>query len=97
VLIYWFTTNVWTMGQQFWVIRRNPVPGSPAYAAWEKRKQEQRARGGLLGGLIGGSKATANGTVVDGAADGAATETAKAPPTKRVQPQRLPRSKRKGR
>ena len=30
VLIYWFTTNVWTMGQQFWVIRNNPQPGTPA-------------------------------------------------------------------
>jgi YidC/Oxa1 family membrane protein insertase len=97
VLIYWFTTNVWTMGQQFWVIRRNPVPGSPAFEAWEKRKQEQRAKGGLLGGLIGGNKATANGTVVDGKVVDGATEPAKAPATKRVQPQRVPRSKRKGR
>ena len=26
VLIYWFTSNLWTMGQQFYVIRRNPAP-----------------------------------------------------------------------
>jgi YidC/Oxa1 family membrane protein insertase len=39
VLIYWLTTNLWTMGQQFYVIRNNPTPGSPAYAAWEARKQ----------------------------------------------------------
>ena len=24
VLIYWFTTNLWSMGQQFYVIRNNP-------------------------------------------------------------------------
>jgi len=31
VLIYWSTTNFWTWGQQFYVIKRNPTPGSPAY------------------------------------------------------------------
>jgi YidC/Oxa1 family membrane protein insertase len=38
VLIYWFTSNLWTMAQQFYVIRRNPAPGTPAYDAWEARK-----------------------------------------------------------
>ncbi len=44
VLIYWFTTNVWTMGQQFYVIRNNPQPGSPAYEKWEARKKEKADR-----------------------------------------------------
>jgi YidC/Oxa1 family membrane protein insertase len=39
VLIYWFTSNLWTMGQQFYVIRRNPAPGTPAYQAWEARRR----------------------------------------------------------
>ncbi|MCW2811676.1 MAG: putative rane protein, partial [Friedmanniella sp.] len=39
VLIYWFTSNLWTMGQQFYVIRRNPAPGTPAYDAWEQRRK----------------------------------------------------------
>jgi YidC/Oxa1 family membrane protein insertase len=39
VLIYWFTSNLWTMGQQFYVIRRNPAPGTPAYEAWEARRR----------------------------------------------------------
>ena len=39
VLIYWFTSNLWTMAQQFYVIRRNPAPGTPAYAAWEERRR----------------------------------------------------------
>ena len=29
VLIYWLTTNLWSMGQQWYVIRNNPAPGSP--------------------------------------------------------------------
>ena len=33
VLIYWTTSNLWTMGQQFYVIRNNPVPGTPAAKA----------------------------------------------------------------
>ena len=33
VLIYWFTTNVWSMCQQFYVIRRMPAPGSAAEKA----------------------------------------------------------------
>lgn len=42
VLIYWLVTNVWTMGQQFFVIQRMPAPGSPA----EKALMERRARQG---------------------------------------------------
>ncbi|MEU9372389.1 membrane protein insertase YidC [Streptomyces sp. NPDC048255] len=30
VLVYWLTTNVWTMGQQMYVISQNPTPGSLA-------------------------------------------------------------------
>lgn len=37
VLIYWLTTNVWTMGQQMYVIRNNPTPGSKAQAAYLER------------------------------------------------------------
>ncbi|UIJ35575.1 membrane protein insertase YidC [Allobranchiibius sp. GilTou73] len=42
VLIYWLTTNLWTMGQQFYVIRRMPAPGSAAEKALEERR---RAKG----------------------------------------------------
>jgi YidC/Oxa1 family membrane protein insertase len=44
VLFYWTTTNVWTMGQQFYVIRRNPAPGTPAFDAKVAR---DRAKGRL--------------------------------------------------
>ena len=43
VLIYWLTTNLWTMGQQFYVIRRNPTPGSAAAEALDKRRAERSA------------------------------------------------------
>ena len=38
VLIYWSTTNLWTWGQQYYVIKRNPTPGSPAYEELQKKK-----------------------------------------------------------
>ncbi|MEU1345729.1 membrane protein insertase YidC [Streptomyces sp. NPDC005775] len=34
VLVYWLTTNVWTMGQQMYVINQNPTPGSKAQDAY---------------------------------------------------------------
>ncbi|GAA5048490.1 membrane protein insertase YidC [Streptomyces similanensis] len=37
VLVYWLTTNVWTMGQQMFVIRNNPTPGSKAQASYLER------------------------------------------------------------
>jgi YidC/Oxa1 family membrane protein insertase len=37
VLVYWLTTNLWTMGQQMYVIRQNPTPGSKAQAAFLER------------------------------------------------------------
>ena len=42
VLIYWSTTNLWTWGQQFYVIKRNPTPGSPA---WEELQKKKIAKG----------------------------------------------------
>jgi len=33
VITYWLTSNFWTMGQQFIVIRNMPTDGSPAYHA----------------------------------------------------------------
>ncbi|MGA5560137.1 membrane protein insertase YidC [Streptomyces platensis] len=45
VLVYWLTTNVWTMGQQMFVIRRNPTPGSKAF---EERQERLRAAGKIV-------------------------------------------------
>jgi YidC/Oxa1 family membrane protein insertase len=78
VLIYWMTTNLWTMGQQFYVIRNNPQPGTPAFDAWEARKAEKTARKAVKKGDV---------AVVE------VVEEAPAP-VPRVQPKRQPKSKR---
>ena len=41
VLIYWSTTNLWTWGQQYYVIKRNPTPGSPAYEELQRKKADK--------------------------------------------------------
>ena len=41
VLLYWLTTNVWSMGQQFYVIRRLPAPGSAAERALHARQERK--------------------------------------------------------
>ena len=42
--IYWFTSNLWTMGQQYIVIHNMPTPGSEA---WRARQERLRAKGKL--------------------------------------------------
>ena len=63
VLIYWTVSNLWTMGQQFYVIRRNPAPGTPAAKAKEQRDAEKAARKGIVASpeaaVEGGATATA--------------------------------------
>ncbi|BCW47655.1 membrane protein insertase YidC [Arthrobacter sp. StoSoilB5] len=81
VLIYWTTTNLWTMGQQFFVIRRMPTPGSPAAKALEERRA---AKG--LPPLLGGKKK-------DDDAEAAAAAAAAEIRAQRVQPQRKNRKK----
>ena len=61
VLIYWFTTNLWSMGQQFYD-QEQPQPGTPAFEAKEAarreggeegRPQERRVGGGRYRGGVG--------------------------------------------
>jgi YidC/Oxa1 family membrane protein insertase len=52
VLIYWSTTNLWTWGQQFYVIKRNPTPGSPAYEELQKKRAHKaKAEGKDIEGI----------------------------------------------
>lgn len=44
VMFYWLTSNIWTMCQQFLVIRNMPTPGSDAF----KAREERLARKGKL-------------------------------------------------
>ena len=46
VLFYWTTSNLWTMGQQFYVIRNNPAPGTAAAKAKEDRDRAKAAKHG---------------------------------------------------
>ncbi|MDX3001261.1 membrane protein insertase YidC [Kribbella solani] len=87
VLIYWFVSNLWTMGQQFYVIRRNPAPGTPAYDAMQERKRHHNVRHGKPADE--GVPGTA------GADTDTATETDRRP-AQRQQPKRQSRSDRRG-
>ncbi|WP_062314280.1 membrane protein insertase YidC [Demequina rhizosphaerae] len=44
VLIYWTTTNLWTLGQQWYVIRNNPTPGSEAERIHKERLAAKAAK-----------------------------------------------------
>ncbi|KGA10333.1 MAG: membrane protein OxaA [actinobacterium acAMD-2] len=86
VLIYWLTTNLWTMGQQFYVIRNNPTPGTPAEAAYNERQAIKAARGGSLI-----QRVTGRGPVVSNEP----VEQIEEPKVVRQQPKRKPKSARK--
>lgn len=100
VLFYWTTSNLWTMGQQFYVIRRNPAPGTPAYEAKQEREAAKARRKGEpveeqtepdadVEGASAGSAGTTGST-----GDGQATS-GRASSAGRQQPQRQSRSARK--
>lgn len=83
VLFYWTTSNLWTMCQQFYVIRNNPAPGTPAAKAKQERDAAKRQRKGLPDPA----------TPIEVKAD---PETPKPPePPKRQQPKNQTRSQRK--
>ncbi|WP_425576884.1 membrane protein insertase YidC [Nocardioides conyzicola] len=46
VLFYWTTSNLWTMGQQFYVIRNNPAPGTAAEKAKAERDRAKAEKHG---------------------------------------------------
>ncbi|MEV6394935.1 membrane protein insertase YidC [Streptomyces sp. NPDC051907] len=50
VLVYWLTTNVWTMGQQMYVINQNPTPGSKAQDNYLQRLLKSVASHGEVRG-----------------------------------------------
>jgi YidC/Oxa1 family membrane protein insertase len=104
VLLYWLTTNVWSMGQQFYVIRRNPAPGSPAYDDLQRRKAEKAARAAAHGhappatgtatAVEGGPTPPVDGTPGgDGSPNGSVNGQPK-PSRQRQQPKKQPKRKR---
>ncbi len=46
LLLYWTTSNLWTMGQQFFVIRNSPAPNTEAFRAKEARDAAKAAKKG---------------------------------------------------
>ncbi len=85
VLFYWTTSNLWTMGQQFYVIRNNPAPNTPAFHAKADRDK---------------AKALRKGRPVEGASEatpGAGTTVVEEPPARapRQQPKKQTRNQRK--
>lgn len=87
VLLYWTTSNLWTMGQQFYVIRNNPAPGTPAFTAKVQRDKAKAARKGLPDP---GSAAAAGESP-----DGITTDTPSQRPSGRQQPKKQSREQRK--
>ncbi|WP_457033114.1 membrane protein insertase YidC [Kitasatospora sp. P5_F3] len=94
VLVYWLTTNVWSMGQQLIVIRNNPTPGSKA---WDERQARLKKAGrlnpdgsvkkaGLLALVSGGGKSSATSTAEDAVAE--------AVQVRRQQPKKLTKAQR---
>jgi YidC/Oxa1 family membrane protein insertase len=80
VLIYWSTTNFWTWGQQYYVIKRNPTPGSPAYEELQKKKAAKNKEG-------------STGTVIDGANPENETDQSGEVKGQRKQPKKKPKKK----
>jgi YidC/Oxa1 family membrane protein insertase len=103
VLIYWFTSNLWTMGQQFYVIRRNPAPGTPAFDAWEARRKAKAAHqhrndppevAAEPEPTTGNGKVSRNGSP-SASGNGAESSGSTAPKVIRQQPRKQTRSQRK--
>lgn len=88
VLIYWLVSNMWTMGQQFYVIRRNPAPGTPAFDALETRRKAHAERHG--------KPVTDSESAEDGGGVAVADAESEKRPATRQQPKRQSRSARKG-
>ncbi|MGL5827921.1 MAG: membrane protein insertase YidC [Nocardioides sp.] len=92
VLVYWTTSNVWTMGQQFYVIRNNPAPNTPAAKA--KAAREAKRRGGGLPATEADTAGTSQGDSGGGAGPKAGGSDGRQG-NQRQQPKRKPRSQRK--
>ena len=87
VLCYWTTSNLWTMGQQFYVIRNNPAPGTAAAKAKAERDRLKAERHGH-------TAAAALEASADGAAGTGSAATDRRP-AQRQQPKKQSREQRK--
>jgi YidC/Oxa1 family membrane protein insertase len=91
VLLYWTTSNLWTMGQQFYVIRNNPAPGTEA-ARLKEERDAKKAAGRAGSGDAGSGDADTTGTT--GTAETQPESESDRRPAQRQQPKRQSRSQR---
>ncbi|WP_435110671.1 membrane protein insertase YidC [Nocardiopsis synnemataformans] len=80
VLVYWVTSNVWTMGQQHFLYRKQPVPGQD-----EAKAKSGASANGSAKGMLSRKKAAES-----------APEPKEQPKIERKQPKKQSRSKRAG-
>lgn len=92
LMIYWTTSNIWTMCQQFYVIRNNPAPGTPAAKAKEERDRSKGKRGDAGGSETEGGTTTAT---LDGSEGELPPTHQTNRPQQRQQPKKQTRSQRK--
>jgi len=100
VLLYWTTSNLWTMGQQFYVIRNNPAPGTPAFKAKQERDRlhgrevaEDPLEAAAKGNPTTKGKSKGKGKTKSGSSSNSTP--ARPQPKPRQQPKRQSRSQRK--
>ncbi len=108
VVLYWCVSNLWTMGQQFFVIRRMPAPGTPAEEAYRRRQEAKATRRGrtvphtelpaaAAAGAGGPSTGAGTGPSRDGDRPGSPSPPRPARQPPRSQPRKQSRSQRKKR
>ncbi|MEA2413097.1 MAG: YidC/Oxa1 family rane protein insertase, partial [Thermoleophilaceae bacterium] len=86
LLVYWITTNLWTIGQQYLIRRHMPPPPRPvATDDSTNGKPRSSLRAALAGITAGASAPAAEGA---GAGAGGGSRTASAPPGPTVTPPR---------
>jgi YidC/Oxa1 family membrane protein insertase len=94
VVVYWCVSNLWTMGQQFYVIRNMPAPGTPAEEAYRRRQEAKAVKKGRPVGDVNG-KLMDSGRPIDSGKPMDSAHAPQPPPVKRVQPKRQTRAQRR--
>lgn len=65
VMFYWLASNIWTMAQQYFVIRSMPTPGSEAALAREARLAKKAQRRGAATPVLAEAGAGAGATEIE--------------------------------
>jgi len=106
LLVYWITTNVWTIGQQYVIRKRMPPPPRPAPSAESANGKPRGSLRAALAGITAGAGAGAATAPAGGGSDTGGASAGKgggsagkgdtaAPPSTTATPPRPPRKKKK--